>query len=169
VLEVTLAIVGIVLGLVILGVGYAGCILPVLPGPIVAFLSLLCLHLTGVHAYGWVTLLVLGGAAVLILVLDNVVPIWGIRRIGGSRWGILGGAVGVVVGLFVFPPFGIILGPLVGAILGELISGNTGGKALASGAGTLLGFLAGAVAKTALTSVIAGFFAYGVLCGLMGW
>jgi len=169
VLEAALAIVGIVLGLVILGVGYAGCILPVLPGPTVAFLSLLCLQLTGVHAYGWVTLVALGGAAVLILILDNLVPIWGVRRVGGSRWGILGGAVGVVVGLFVFPPIGVILGPAVGAILGEVISGNTGGKALASGAGTLLGFLVGALAKTVLTSVIAGFFAYGILCGLMGW
>lgn len=162
-MALALAITGIVLGLVILAVGLAGCILPVLPGPPIAFLALLCLQATGVHDYGVATLVVLGGLSVLVAVLDNLVPVWGVRRIGGSKAGILGGAVGVVVGLFVFPPFGIILGPLVGAVLGELIAGNTPKKAFTSGAGTLLGFLCGAVAKTALTSVIAAYFLWGAV------
>ncbi len=162
-MDLTLAILGIVVGLIILAVGFVGCILPVLPGPPVAFFSLLSLQLTGVHDYSLVTLLVLGGLAFLIAVLDNLVPVWGVQRIGGSKAGIAGGAVGVVVGLFVFPPFGIIAGPLVGAIVGELVAGATTKKALTSGAGTFLGFLCGAVAKTALTSVIAGFFLWGVV------
>jgi len=87
-------------------VGFAGCILPVLPGPPIAFLSLLCLQATGVYDYGVVTLVVLGAVSLLLAVLDNLVPVWGVRRIGGSKAGILGGAVGVIVGLFVFPPPG---------------------------------------------------------------
>jgi hypothetical protein len=162
-MDLALAITGIVVGLIILAVGFAGCILPVLPGPPIAFLSLLCLQFTGVHDYDLVTFFVLGGLALLIMALDNIVPVWGVKRIGGSMAGIVGGAVGVVVGLFIFPPFGLILGPLVGAILGELIAGNTPKKAVTSGAGTLLGFLCGALAKTALTSVIAAYFLWGAV------
>ncbi|MFO8013689.1 MAG: DUF456 domain-containing protein [Phycisphaerae bacterium] len=162
-MDLALAITGIVVGLIILAVGFAGCILPVLPGPPIAFLALLCLQFTGVHEYSLLTLIVLGGLALLIAVLDNLVPVWGVQRIGGSKAGIAGGAVGIVVGLFVFPPFGLILGPLVGVVLGELIAGNTPKKAVTSGAGTLLGFLCGAVAKTALTSVIAAYFLWGAV------
>ena len=162
-MDLALAITGIVIGLIILAVGFVGCILPVLPGPPIAFLSLLCLQFTGVHDYALVALIILGGLAVLIAVLDNLVPVWGIKRIGGSKAGILGGAIGIVVGLFVFPPFGLILGPLLGAVLGELIAGNTPKKAFTSGAGTLLGFLCGAVAKTALTSVMAAYFLWGAV------
>jgi len=162
-MDLVLAITGIVIGLAALVAGFAGCILPVLPGPPIAFLSLLCIQVTGVHDYALVTLLVLGGLAVLIAVLDNLVPVWGVQRIGGSKAGILGGAVGVVVGLFVFPPLGLILGPLLRAVAGELMAGNTAKKALTSGAGTLLGFLCGAVAKTALTSVIAAYFLWGAI------
>jgi uncharacterized protein YqgC (DUF456 family) len=162
-MEVALAITGIVIGLGLLATGFAGCILPVLPGPLVAYLSLLCLQLTGVHDYAIVTLVVLGAVAVLILILDNVVPVWGVRRVGGSMAGIVGGGLGIVVGLFIFPPLGVLVGPLVGAILGELIAGNTAGKALTSGVGTLLGFVCGAVAKTATTAVIAGYFLWGAI------
>jgi len=162
-MDLAVAITGIVLGLAALVAGFAGCILPVLPGPPIAFLSLLCLQFTGVYDYGVVTLVVLGAVSLLIAVLDSLVPVWGVQRIGGSKAGILGGAVGVVVGLFVFPPFGIILGPLVGAITGELIAGNPAKKAFTSGVGTLLGFLCGALAKTAVTSVIAGYFLWGAI------
>jgi len=162
-MDLALAITGIVVGLILLAVGLVGCILPVLPGPPIAFLSLLCLQFTGVHEYSLLVLIVLGGLALLIAVLDNLVPVWGVQRIGGSKAGIAGGGVGIVVGLFVFPPFGIILGPLVGAVLGELVAGNTAGKALTSGAGTFLGFLCGAIAKTALASVIGGFFLWGAV------
>jgi len=162
-MDLALGIAGIVVGLSALVVGFAGCILPVLPGPPIAFLALLCLQVTGVHDFGLVALVVLGSLAVLVAVLDNLVPVWGVERIGGSKAGIAGGAVGVLVGLFVFPPFGIILGPLVGAVLGELLAGSTTGKAFTSGAGTLLGFLCGALAKTALTSVIAGYFLWGAI------
>jgi len=169
-MDLALAILGIVVGLAALVVGFVGCLLPVLPGPPIAFLALLGLQVTGVHDFGLVALVVLGGLAVLVAVLDNLVPVWGVKRIGGSKAGIAGGAGGVVVGLvaslFVFPPFGIvciILGPLVGAVLGELVAGSTAEKAFTSGAGTLLGFLCGAVAKTALTSVIAGYFLWGAV------
>jgi len=98
-------------------------------------------------------------------VVDNVVALLGIQVTGGSKAALVGGGIGVVVGLFVFPPFGIIIGPLLGAILAELIVGNTAKRAFASGVGSLLGFLYGTFLKTVVTAVIAGFFIWGLVTG----
>ena len=165
-MDLVLTIVGIAVGLAALVAGLAGCVLPVLPGPPIAFLALLCLQFTGVYDYGAVPLVVLGGLSLLIAILDNVLPVCGIQRSGGSKAGIWGGMVGVVVGLFIFPPFGIILGPLLGGMAGELIAGKPGKQALQSGVGSFLGFVVGTLSKTAVTAVIAGFFVYGAIHGL---
>jgi len=167
-MDIALAVIGIVVGVVALAIGFVGCVLPVLPGPPVAFLALVSLQVTGVGDYGWPTLLVLGGLSAALWALDNVAAVWGVKRLGGSKAGLVGGAVGVVAGLFLFPPWGIIVGPLVGAVAGELLAGRALGRALRSGAGTLVGYLGGALAKTVLVAVVAGFFAWGVVRWLGG-
>ena len=40
---------------------------------------------------------------------------------GGSKLSIRYSMIGMLVGLFFFPPWGIVLGPFVGAFVGELI------------------------------------------------
>ena len=160
-----LTITGIALGVVALVAGFTGCVLPMLPGPLLGYLSLLCLQFTGVHDYGVLVLVALGGLSVVVIVVDNVVALLGIKVTGGSKAALVGGGIGVVVGLFAFPPIGIILGPLLGAVIAELIAGNTAKKAFAAGFGSLLGFLCGTLMKTVVTTVIAGFFIWGLVMG----
>ena len=100
----------IILGILCLIVGLAGCILPMIPGPPVAYAGLLLLHFTDKAQFSTTQLLLWLAAVVLVQILDYFVPMLGSKYSGGSRWGTRGCLIGTIVGLF-FMPWGIILGP----------------------------------------------------------
>ena len=112
----------IILGILCLIVGLAGCILPMIPGPPVAYAGLLLLHLTDKAQFSTTQLLLWLAAVVLVQILDYFVPMLGSKYSGGSRWGTRGCLIGTIVGLF-FMPWGIILGPFLGAFAGEIRAG----------------------------------------------
>lgn len=143
----------IILGALCMIIGLAGCFLPVIPGPPVAYAGLLLLHFTDKAQFTTAQLLTWLFVVVLLQVLDYFIPMLGSKYSGGSRWGTRGCLIGTVAGLF-FMPWGIILGPFLGAFLGELLGGRETGQALKSGLGSLLGFLFGTVLKC----VVCGYF-----------
>ena len=101
--------------------GIVGAFIPVLPGPITGWVGLLLLHLTKVVPIDWTFLSITLVIAVLIYVLDYIIPALGAKKFGGSRYGIYGTTFGLVIGLIFFPPYGIIIGPFFGALTGELL------------------------------------------------
>ena len=106
------------LAIVMMIVGIAGCLLPVLPGPPLTYLGLVVLHFTKFGPISKNLFIILGVVAVVVTVIDYVVPIWGTRQFGGSKYGMRGATVGLIIGLFL-GPFGIIMGPFIGAVVGE--------------------------------------------------
>lgn len=145
----------IILGILCLLVGLAGCILPALPGPPFSYAALLLLHFTDKVQFSTTQLVVWLIVVVVIQVLDYFVPMLGSKYTGGTRWGTRGCMAGTLVGLF-FMPWGIILGPFLGAFIGELLGGSDKKLALKSGIGSLIGFLLGTVLKCA----VCGYFIY---------
>lgn len=139
----------IVLGVLCLLTGFLGCILPALPGPPVSYAGMLLLHFTDRVQFSTVQLLVWLGLVALTLILDYVIPMWGSRYSGGSKWGSWGALIGSVLGLF-FLPYGLLLGPFLGAMVGELLGDRDLTVALKSGLGSLLGFLFGTILKVTL-------------------
>lgn len=137
----------LIIGLLLNGLGILGCILPILPGPFISWLSLFLFFFLPEHEVGTTTLVVSGILMAAVTALDYVVPIFGAKKFGSSREGVIGGMIGIVVGLFFFPPIGIILGPLIGTIAGDIIAGGTLSKALNSGLGSLIGFIVGTSIK----------------------
>lgn len=137
----------LILGLLLNGLGILGCIVPALPGPLFSWLSLFLFFLLPEQSISTTTLVVTGIFMAIVASLDYIVPVLGAKRFGSSREGIIGGMIGIVVGLFFFPPIGIILGPLIGTVLGDLIAGGTFVKALNSGVGSLMGFMVGTSIK----------------------
>lgn len=135
-----------VIAILLLLIGIVGAVLPVLPGPVIAFAGFLCFWFTSFSQFSLSYLLALGGVAVLVTILDYFVPLMGARRWGGGRGGSVGAVLGLLLGLF-FMPLGIILGPFLGAVLGELIVKHDFPKALKSGFGTFVGFLFGTILK----------------------
>lgn len=143
----------IILGAICMIIGLAGCILPMIPGPPVAYAGLLLLHFTEKAQFTTAQLLTWLFIIILLQVLDYFIPMLGSKYSGGSRWGTRGCLIGTVAGLF-FMPWGIILGPFLGAFLGELLGGKRTGQALKSGLGSLFGFLFGTVLKC----IVCGYF-----------
>ncbi|MRR24261.1 DUF456 domain-containing protein, partial [bacterium] len=101
--------------------------------------------------------IILGIVAVVVTVIDYVVPIWGTKQFGGSKYGMRGATVGLIIGLFLGPP-GIIIGPFIGAVVGELIFKDDFKYALKAGFGSLLGFLTGVGLKLAAALLMTFYF-----------
>lgn len=146
------------MGIIFLLLGIAGCFLPVLPGPPLSFAALLFLQFTRWADFETNLLIILAVIAILVTLLDYVLPVWVTRRTGGTRAGVLGAMAGLVIGLFFFPPFGIIIGPFVGALLGEIIHGSDSNQALKAGFGSFLGFLFGTGLKLIASLVMSWYF-----------
>ena len=132
-------------GLCLVVVACIGCVVPVLPGPILAFLGILC-YLPTPHAPSTATLATFALLTALATLLDYVVPAIGAKKFSCSRWGVFGCAAGTVAGLF-FLPIGLVAGPFLGAFCGELIAGRKILQAAKGGLGAFLGFVAGTLIK----------------------
>ncbi len=143
----------IILGAICLLVGILGCVLPVLPGVPLAYCGLLLLHATDKVQFSWQFLVIWAVVTIVVQVLDSVVPIWGTKKFGGSKMGVWGSTIGLLVGLF-FGPWGIVLGPFLGAVVFELIDGKNTRLALKAGWGSFVGLMTGTILKL-------------ICCGLM--
>ena len=148
----------IIIGLILLVVGIIGCILPILPGQILSWGSLLILQLqkdppfTAKFIFVWA--LITAG----VTLLDYFVPIWGGKKLGGSKSGMWGATIGLIVGIFFFPPLGLIIGPFIGAVVGELVAGKDRRIAFRSGLGSFLGFVAGTMMKLVISFIMGYYF-----------
>lgn len=143
----------LVIAFLLMLIGIIGCIVPGLPGTPIAYAGLWIAQATERVDFSWQFLLVWGIVTVVISALDYIVPAWGTKRYGGTKWGVWGSTIGVFVGLFA-GPWGVILGPLAGAVIGELLGGKAAQEALRAGWGSFIGILFGTVIKL-------------VACGLM--
>lgn len=150
-----------ILGAVLVLIGFIGSIVPVLPGPPISWAGFLILKWTGYTADRSQeyenTLWILLFFVILVTVLDYVVPILGTRKFGGSKRGVWGATIGVVIGLFFGPP-GIIIGPFLGAYLGEISTGKQDREALRAAWGSFVGFLLGVGLKLMTCGTILFFF-----------
>ena len=147
----------LILGIIFMIIGIIGCLVPVLPGPPLSFLGLLFLHLSRFGQFTTPMLIVLGAITVIVTVIDYIVPVWGTRRFGGSKYGTRGATVGLIIGFFL-GPLGIILGPLIGAFVGEMIFKDDLDYAFKAGIGSLIGFLTGIGLKLAASFAMTFYF-----------
>ena len=156
-MDITLAVLGAALVLI----GFIGSVLPIIPGPPISWAGLLLLKWTDyVNDHGaayenalWILLFFV----ILVTILDYVVPIMGTKKYGGSKRGVWGATIGVVVGLF-FGPLGIIIGPFLGAYIGEITTGKKNSDALRAAWGSFMGFLLGVGLKLMVCGTILFFF-----------
>ncbi len=149
----------IVIGVICTIVGILGCFLPIIPGPPISFLALVLLDLTEKNPFDSNTLWTWGIVTAAVTALDYIVPIYGTKKFGGTKRGVWGSTIGLVIGLFFFPPFGIIIGPFVGAFLGEMSNGDTDNKtALRSAFGSFIGFVVGTLLKLVASGWMAWLF-----------
>jgi uncharacterized protein len=145
------------LGIILMIIGIIGCLVPVLPGPPISFLGIISLHFSRFGQFSTAALITFGSITVLVTIIDYIVPVWGTRRFGGSKYGTRGATVGLVTGFFL-GPLGIVLGPLIGAFIGEMIFKDDLTYAFKAGFGSLLSFLTGIGLKLAASFVMMFYF-----------
>jgi uncharacterized protein YqgC (DUF456 family) len=145
----------IIFGLILAIAGMVGCILPIIPGPIVSFCALIILSwIKNWQIFSQTFLIIMGILTALLTMLDYVAPALGAKKFGASKRGLWGSAIGMIIGIFFIPPWGMIVGAFIGALVGELASGKSGGKALRAGWGILVGNILGIGLKLAFTAVV---------------
>lgn len=139
-------------------IGVAGVVLPALPGVVFVFLGIaLAAWIDGFTRIGGVTLTVVGVLAVLAFVIDYVASTVAAKRAGATRLGLLGAAIGTVLGIFT-GFVGLLFMPLVGAAVGEFLGHRDAMRAGQVGLATWFGLLAGTVAKIAIVFTMLGIF-----------
>lgn len=147
------------LGTLFIILGIIGAFLPVLPGPVTGWVGLLLLHLTSAIPQNWKFLSITLAVAIFIYIIDYIIPALGTKKFGGSKYGIWGTSIGLLLGLIFFPPFGIIIGPFVGAYIGEMMYDSKDSKrAMRAATGSFIGFLFSTGLKFLVSIVFAGLF-----------
>ena len=144
----------LIIGVIFCLIGIVGSFLPILPGPIASWFGLLILHFTSYVSFSFWFLTITFLIAFLISVIDYVIPIIGVQKLGGSN------------GLFILGPIGLIFGPFLGALTGEIIAKKTVSNSILPALGSLIGVLAGTVLKTIITVIFLVYFLYSVLSSL---
>lgn len=144
------------LGVVVIVVGVVALVAPLLPGVAIIYLGILIVAWAdNFTRIGPLMLFVMLALMLVALVADNVAGLFGARRAGASGWGVFGAGIGAFVGLFLGLP-GIILGPAIGALTFEYLRNPDARRALRAGAGGLLGFVLGVVAKAVFGFLLIG-------------
>jgi len=98
-------------------------------------------------------------ATLIIVLLDYIIPAQGTKRFGGSKYGIWGTNIGLIVGILTPLPGGFIIGPFIGALVGELLFDRTNiQRAFKAATGSLLGFLVSTFSKFLLCMIFLGIY-----------
>ncbi|WP_298418729.1 DUF456 domain-containing protein [uncultured Kordia sp.] len=148
-----------ILGFFLMLLGIIGSFLPVLPGPITSWFGLLLLYLTDAIPNDWTFLGITLVIAIVVFIMDYIIPAIGTKRFGGSKYGVYGTTIGLILGLIFIGPTGIIIGPFVGALVGELAFANKdANSAFKAAFGSFLGFLFSTFLKFIVAVIYFGFF-----------
>jgi uncharacterized protein YqgC (DUF456 family) len=144
----------IVAAILLVVVGLIGSVVPGLAGPPFSWAGLLILHLTAGVDFTSAFLIATAAAAVVITVMDYIVPSFFTKRHGGSKAGVRGCNIGLVISIVGLPfgpqgLLGVVFWPFAGALAGELIGGKQFHEALKAAWGAFLGFLTGTGLKLA--------------------
>lgn len=129
-------------------IGIVGAVVPGIAGTPFSFLALLAMSFVDGIDYSTRFLLIMGLIGAVVFAVDYVVPIWGTKKLGGTKAGVRGSTIGLFLGLFitfVFPIgfIAVLLGPFIGAYIGEKSVGTADHLAWKSALGSFVGFLLG--------------------------
>lgn len=152
----------IIIAVVLVAIGLLGSVVPGLAGPPFSWLGLLSLNFTTAADYTPAFLISTALVCVAITVLDYVIPSLSTKKHGGSKAGIWGCNIGLVISIIGLPfgpqdIIGVVFWPFFGAFVGELLGGKESRQALRAAWGAFLGFLCGTGLKLAYAIVCAFF------------
>jgi uncharacterized protein len=156
----------IIAGLLILA-GIVGSVAPLLPGPPLAYAGLLVMQLTSVPHFTLNFMLIWAGIVIVVSILEYLIPVYGTKKLGGSKYGLWGCSIGLFAGIW-FGPWGVFLGPFVGAFIGELIASRQSDQAFKAALGSFLGFLFSTMLKLVICVIMALYYVWSIMGNEIG-
>ena len=154
----------LIIGLLLCLIGIVGSFLPIIPGPVTSWLGILPLNLTSVVEFNLNFILITLTIAISVAILDYLIPVLGVKKLGGTRSGQIGTTVGLIIALIILGPIGIIIGPFGGALLGEMSTKKSLQDSIKPAFGAFIGVIAGSVIKF-LISLSFLFFYFDIFWG----
>ncbi len=141
-------------------IGFIGLVYPIIPAALFVFGGFVVYGLFfGFSDLPWwfwtIEILFL----ILLFGADAAANAFGVKKFGGSKAGLWGSTIGLIVGPFVIPIVGILVGPFVGAILAEILfNRSTLKQSVKSGIGSVVGFVTSVFTKGIIQIIMVAIF-----------
>ncbi|MFH1067925.1 MAG: DUF456 domain-containing protein [bacterium] len=133
--------------------GLVGVFVPALPGPFFIFAGVL-VHKWFLPHLSWFTVAFIFILTITALLMDWICVIFGIKKTGASKWGVIGAIVGFFLGAFLSLP-GMIVGVVLGAMMGEyFVAERKLREASITGAAVAIGMIVSGVLRLAVALVM---------------
>ena len=133
--------------------------IPMAPAlPYMFFLALTFGFIDGFEMLTINNIWIFGGILIASILIDYFAGVMGVKYGGASRKGITFGILGLIIGLFLLPPFGGLVGLFIGVLVGEYALGKDKTKALKAATGSLLGSISGMLLNIFLAVVFLELF-----------
>ncbi len=141
-------------------VAFVGLIYPIIPSVLFLFAAFILYgFLFSFEPFNWLFWLVQGVFVLLLLGADYITNLIGVKKFGGTKAGVWGSTIGLLVGPFVVPVAGILIGPFIGAVVAELIVHKKALKeAIKVGFGSVIGFISSVITKGVIQLVMILYF-----------
>lgn len=141
-------------------IGFVGLVYPIIPAVLFIFGGFLIYGLFfDFSNLPWWFWLIQTLFVILLFGADALANAFGVKKFGGSKAGLWGSTIGLIVGPFVIPIAGILVGPFLGAIIAELIFNRSSLKqSIRSGIGSVVGFITSVFTKGIIQIVMVALF-----------
>ena len=137
--------------LLLFGLSFVALIYPVLPSVTAVWAGFLIYHFfinSGeLTTFFWIVMVIL---TIILTLADIFASSLSVKKYGGSSVGEKGAALSVIVGSFIFPPFGIIILPFIVVLILEMRQGRSIQESLRASMGSVAGFLTGQIAEATI-------------------
>ena len=137
----------LILSVILIITGLIGSFIPIIPGPITSWFGLFTLSQIQNFPNNNTLLITTFVIGITIFILDYFIPIIGSKYFGGSKYGIIGTSIGLLIGLISPVPFGIIIGAFLGALIGEILEGKQLSEGIKPAMGSLIGIITSSIIK----------------------
>ena len=145
--------------LTLFALSFIGLFFPFLPSVLTIWGGFLLYHFvintSALTGFFWVSMAAL---TILLLLADVLAGSMAVKRFGGSKLGERVATFSIIIGTFVYPPFGIILLPFIAVFIVEYWQKNTGKEALKAATGSLIGFLSGRISEGIIQLIMITWF-----------
>ncbi len=158
-MELFVSSITITITLVLMVLGVAMAIIPMLPA--LAYMFVIALVFAIVDGFTLLSsndLLILFGFVAISFVVDHGAGLLGAKYGGAHTKSLLWGIAGSIIGTFTFPPLGTFIGLFLAIFFAEIYYKKSHDKALKAAGGALLGTAFGVIANVILALAFVGFF-----------